>query len=101
MTFTRGIILLICMFSVNALSFFLYCNDTHRAVYDKRRIPEFILFLLAVAGGAFGAWMAMLMFHHKTDKPLFKYGVPVCLILNCVLFYMMGYPWNILPDISI
>lgn len=94
-------ILLICMFVINVLSFFLYCNDKHRATYEKWRIPEFVLFLLAIVGGAFGAWMGMLMFHHKTDKPLFKYGVPICLVLNCIVFYLMGYPWDILPDINI
>ena len=98
---TLPFILLICMFVVNVLSFFLYCNDKHRAEYGKWRIPEIVLFLLAIVGGAFGAWIAMLMFHHKTNKPLFKYGVPICLVLNCIVFYLMGYPWDILPDINI
>ena len=94
-------ILLIYIFVVNVLAFFLFNNDKHRAVYVKRRIPEAVLFFFAIIGGAFGAWMAMLMFRHKTEKPLFSIGVPIMLIINCVVFYMMGYPWDMLPDITV
>ena len=96
---THSFILLGFIFFINLLAFFLYCNDKHRATYIKPRIPEVILFLLAFIGGAFGAWMSMLFFRHKTEKPLFKLGVPILLIFNSILFYMMGYPWDILPDI--
>ncbi len=89
------------LFFINSLAFFLYCNDKHRAVYGKWRIPEFLLFILALAGGAFGAMFGMLMFRHKTEKPLFKIGVPVILIVECIVLFMMGYPMDILPDINI
>lgn len=89
------------IFVINSIAFFTYCNDKHRAVYGKWRIPEFVLLVLAFAGGAFGAWISMLLFRHKTDKPLFKYGVPLMLVIQCVIFYFMGYPLNILPDISL
>ena len=90
--------LLFYLYCINLIAFFLYCNDKHRAVFDKRRIPEWILISLAVMGGAFGAWMGMLFFRHKTEKSLFKWGVPILLALTCVVFYLMGYVWCWLPD---
>lgn len=96
-----AIIILAYIFVINVLAFFLYNRDKHCAVYGKRRIPEALLFFLAVIGGAFGAWMAMLMFRHKTEKPLFSIGVPIMLIINCIVYYMMGYPWDMLPDITV
>lgn len=94
-------ILLEYFFIINAIAFFVYCGDKHRAVYGLRRTPETVLFLLALAGGAFGAYMSMLMFRHKTEKPLFKIGVPVLLGVLCIVLFLLGYPLDILPDISL
>ena len=92
---------LLYLFIINSLAYFLYCNDKHRAVYNIWRIPEFILFILALLGGALGAMCGMLMFRHKTEKPLFKIGIPLILIVECVILFMMGYPMDILPDIQL
>lgn len=89
------------IFLINVVAFFLFCNDKHRAVFFKRRIPEFWLFATAVVGGSFGAYMAMLFFRHKTGKPLFRIGVPVLLGLLCVIMFFLGYPLNILPDVNL
>lgn len=89
------------VFIVNVIAFFVFCNDKHRAHFGKRRIPEFLLFLLALAGGAFGAWMSMYMFGHKTVKPLFRIGVPVLFVLLCIVLYLLGYPLDVLPDITL
>lgn len=89
------------VFIINVLAFFIFCNDKHRAVYGKRRVPELVLFFLALAGGSFGACMSMLMFRHKTGKKLFKIGMPVMLALLCIILFLLGYPLDILPDICI
>lgn len=89
------------IFLINTIAFFMYASDKHRACYGKRRIPEWVLFASAIAGGAFGALMSMLLFHHKTQKPLFRIGVPVLLAVLCVVLYLFGYPLDILPDIDI
>ena len=47
-----------------------------------RRIPEFRLLLWAALGGALGAWLGMRVFHHKTQKPLFRLLVPLLLLLH-------------------
>lgn len=92
---------LLFLFIINSLAYFLYCNDKHRAVYGKWRIPESVLFLLALSGGAFGAMFGMFVFRHKTEKPLFRIGVPLILIVECVILFVLGYPMDILPNINL
>ena len=89
------------LFLINTIAFFLFASDKHRACYGKRRIPELVLFASALIGGSFGALMSMLLFRHKTQKPLFRIGVPVLLAVLCVALYLCGYPLNILPDIDV
>ena len=40
---------------------------------------------LAAVGGSVGAWLAMLLFRHKTQKKKFRYGVPVMFVLQLVV----------------
>ena len=68
------------LFCMNILAFFAYAIDKHFACYDQWRIPEAALIAVAVAGGAYGAAMAMLLFRHKTLHRLFTITVPLCLI---------------------
>ena len=73
---------LIILFIASILTFVLYGYDKHRATYQKFRIPEAVLLLFAFLGGAFGAFCAMQLFHHKTHKPLFYITVPILMILQ-------------------
>ena len=67
-------------------SFWLYVMDKRYAYYNFWRIPECVLIILAVLGGAYGALSAMLLFRHKTRHQLFSIGVPLCLILWILVF---------------
>ena len=44
---------------------------------NRQRIPEFNLLALAALGGAFGAWLMMVVQHHKTSdrKPHFRFVI--------------------------
>ncbi len=47
---------------------------------------------LAALGGSVGAWLAMQLFRHKTQKKKFRYGVPALFVLQVaavVLFLNM------------
>lgn len=88
------------IFIINILSFLLYNNDKHRAIYGKWRIPEAVLVIVSFFGGAFGAFLAMKMFRHKTDKKLFRVSIPIFLGIQIVVFALMGYVLNTLPDMS-
>lgn len=72
---------------LNLLSFFLYGLDKYRAIHNQWRIPERLLLLLAVLGGAFGSLFAMRLFRHKTKKTKFKLLIPLlCLLWGALLW---------------
>ncbi len=80
---------------INVLSFLIYGLDKLKAKYHKWRISEKTLLLLAILGGAYGSYFAMILFHHKTRKPLFKFGVPFILILETILLvYFKDFYWK-------
>ncbi len=80
---------------INVLSFLIYGLDKLKAKYHKWRISEKTLLLLAILGGAYGSYFAMILFHHKTRKPLFKFGVPLILILETILLvYFKDFYWK-------
>ena len=63
--------------AVNVFSFVLYGIDKLRAKRGLWRIPESALILSVILGGGIGGYLGMRVFHHKTRKPLFAFGVPV------------------------
>ncbi|SDC43070.1 Uncharacterized membrane protein YsdA, DUF1294 family [Succiniclasticum ruminis] len=67
---------------VNIITFFVYGLDKLKAVNYWWRIPEWVLLGLAAAGGSVGAYLGMMVFRHKTLKPLFRFGVPVILLVH-------------------
>lgn len=72
--------------AANIAVFVLYGADKHRAQRGDWRIPESTL-LIAALVGPFGAYGAMRLFRHKTQKTLFLL-VPVFLVLHILA---MGY----------
>lgn len=56
----------------NLLIFLIYGIDKSKARRGAWRVPEKILLILALACGGFGAWLAGIIFHHKTRKWYFK-----------------------------
>lgn len=73
---------LFIIYAMSLLTFALYGWDKHLAVYQKTRIPEFILLLFSFLGGAFGALCGMILFKHKTLHKMFLICVPIFLILQ-------------------
>ena len=51
---------------VSVIAFGLYHMDKRKAIKGKWRTPEKTLLLIALFGGAFGSYPAMLIFRHKT-----------------------------------
>ena len=70
---------------VNIITFFVYGLDKLKAVNHWWRIPEWVLLGLATAGGSDGAYLGMMVFRHKTLKPLFRFGVPVMIIVHVIV----------------
>ena len=66
---------------LSLMTFVLWGVDKFRAREGQWRISERQLFTMVLLGGAFGALPGMLLFRHKTRKPLFWAAV----ILGCVV----------------
>lgn len=68
---------------VNAVAFLAYYHDKRSAKRSAWRTPEKTLLAIAFFG-PFGAYAAMRLFRHKTQKPIFRL-VPLFLCLHIVL----------------
>ena len=82
----KAVLYLIC---INLIAFAVYGIDKWKAVHKRWRISEGVLFGLACIGGSFGALMGMYAFRHKIRKALFRYGIPLLLILQTGLMAYM------------
>ncbi len=82
-------IFIIYLILINLITFSVFGIDKLKAVKNKWRIPEKILFLFSIIGGSVGGLLGMYTFRHKTQKPAFKFGIPVILILQIVLIYFI------------
>ena len=56
----------------NVMIFLIYGIDKFKARRDAWRIPEKYLLSFAFLCGGFSAWLAGIVFHHKTRKWYFK-----------------------------
>jgi len=68
---------------INLIVFGVYARDKYKARQNAWRTSEALLLILALVG-PFGAFAAMILFHHKTRKVRF-YLVPLFLCLHLVL----------------
>ena len=75
---------------LNLLTFFLYLLDKRRAKKHRRRIRETTLLAFSMLGGALGAFFAMQIFRHKTEKPLFQVLVPLSLALHLIFIWFIA-----------
>lgn len=74
---------------VNVMTFILYGIDKYKAKHHYWRISERTLFTLTIIGGAIGALLAMYIFRHKTKTPLFKWGVPLILLIQILIYILL------------
>lgn len=82
-------ILLLYLFTVNALCFLLMLTDKYKAKRKLWRIPETVLLTVAAIGGSLGTVMGMRIFRHKTLHLKFSLGVPVMLTIHIVLLIFL------------
>ena len=75
---------------INVITFAVFGIDKLKAVKNRWRVPEKILFFLALLGGSLGAIIGMYSFRHKTKKIAFRIGIPVILIVQIIFIYFMN-----------
>ena len=69
---------------INILGFLLMGIDKGKARRGAWRISEKTLLLTAIIGGAFGVWLGMETFRHKTKHWYFKYLIPLFFVVQVV-----------------
>ncbi|MGN0312290.1 MAG: DUF1294 domain-containing protein [Lachnospiraceae bacterium] len=74
------------LIAMNIMTFAAYGIDKLHAIKGKARIRNATLLGLALIGGAFGAFLGMQLFHHKTLKTSYRVGVPLMMLLQIAIF---------------
>ncbi|MBC8630384.1 DUF1294 domain-containing protein [Paeniclostridium hominis] len=74
---------------MSIITFLLMYIDKNRAIKGQWRIPEATLINLSILGGGIGTYMGMYIFRHKTRHPKFTIFIPITIILNLFLYYIL------------
>lgn len=77
------VILLVVIVSI--IAFIAYGADKMKAIKGRYRTPEITLLALALFGGAFGAFLGMCLFRHKTKHLKFTLTVPLLCVAWVVI----------------
>ena len=84
----KEIFFCVYLFVINIASFLMFGIDKAKAKKGSWRIKEETLFTLALFGGSPGALIGMRVFHHKTRKKKFLFGIPLILLLQLLLGFL-------------
>ncbi|MDD2522008.1 MAG: DUF1294 domain-containing protein [Anaerolineaceae bacterium] len=73
---------------ISLLTFLLLGYDKSQARNHGWRVPEDVLLLLGILGGAIGGLIGMKVFHHKTRKNYFWiiYGLAAILHISILIY---------------
>ena len=74
--------------AMNLVTFILFAWDKFISGRKGRRVPESNLLVLSLLFGAFGAFMSMYLFRHKTQKLKFTISVPIMMVLQIAFIIM-------------
>ncbi len=80
MTGWSGLVIWLLIQSIVTLFYFGY--DKQQAQRGGWRVPERALHGMSLLGGFAGAWLGMVLFRHKTRKPIFRW----MMVLSAVLW---------------
>jgi len=79
--------------TINFFVFFLYWFDKRQSIKNGIRIPNTILYILAITGGIVGSLAGMYCFRHKTKKIIYILNMWVIFILYIIVFCSYFY-WS-------
>lgn len=74
---------------INLVGFAMMGIDKYKAKKRAFRIPEATLFSIALIGGSIGSIIGMYTFHHKTRHHKFTIGMPVILVIQLLLIFLI------------
>lgn len=81
--------LVLYLILINAAGFVFMLTDKYKAQNKLRRTPEAVLLLVAAIGGSLGSLLGMYAVRHKTKRPKFTVGIPVLLLLHCLILHFL------------
>lgn len=86
------------LLGINLVTLIAYGLDKLFAIRKRFRISEAFLLITALLGGAYGALLGMVLFHHKISKPKFRYTVPLIatVYLALLLAYLIQIAWGVI-----
>lgn len=76
--------------TINLIAFLIMLLDKNKSKKaGVERISEGLLFFMATAFGSLGVYAGMFAFHHKTRKWYFVVGIPMLIVQNVALLYII------------
>lgn len=72
------------LIGISAVALLLYGYDKSQSKRGGFRVPEFVLQVVALAGGTPGAFLGQQVFRHKTSKRSFRVGFALIVLLQLV-----------------
>ena len=75
---------------LNLITFLTFGYDKAGAAAGNRRVPEKVLWTLALVGGSAGALAGMKLFRHKTRKISFQ------LVMGLIVLMHLGIIWVVI-----
>lgn len=84
-------ILVATLAAINIFAFIVTANDKRKSIRrgGADRTPEGLIFFLAAIFGGFGVYAAMQIFRHKTRKWYFQIGIPLLILQNLAILYLV------------
>lgn len=77
--------------TVNVIGFLTGGLDKRLAIKKRFRIPGKVILALALAGGALGILLSLLVFRHKVKKGHFFIKIAAILLVQIVAVYFLWY----------
>ena len=89
--------LFIYLIIINLIAVIITIHDKRAAVKGTWRVKENTLLLISALGGSPAMYLTMLLIRHKTRKPKFMVGIPLILIAELIIiFLVLHYGYRIL-----
>ena len=89
--------LYIYLIIINLIAVIVTIHDKRAAVKGTWRVKENTLLLISALGGSPAMYLTMLLIRHKTRKPKFMVGIPMILIVELIIVYLvLHYGYRIL-----
>ena len=89
--------LYIYLIIINIIAIIVTIHDKLAAVRGSWRVKERTLLLIAALGGSPAMLLTMLIIRHKTRKPKFMAGIPLIMLVQVIiLFLVLHYGFGLL-----